>query len=157
MFSDQKWSTIVAVIFPVLMFAPVWIGCDDSTSTGSKGVTLSSSAVVAGDCKVFDELKAADGYTPDQDCLVYAIDDQGTLQVTHINAGFNCCPDSFVVEVTQEDGLITFVESEDLTSGGCDFKYSFNPRLAFDFRKIRSEMIRLLVKYPFQVYPDGLA
>jgi hypothetical protein len=55
----------------------------------------------------------------DQSCISYEYDGEEMLSVTHNNAGFNCCPDYFVVDVALDGNIITLTESEVLDQGGC--------------------------------------
>lgn len=56
----------------------------------------------------------------DQDCIEYAYDGHSVLHLRHVNAGFNCCPDSLLAEFEVSSGQIVIDEAEDLTTGGCD-------------------------------------
>jgi hypothetical protein len=69
-------------------------------------------------CKTFAGGKPADTIPTNLDCLAYQYDGEGILQLTHINAGFNCCPSSLTAEITIEGDLITIVEAENFDSGG---------------------------------------
>lgn len=71
-------------------------------------------------CKEFSKDGATDSIPPDQDCMVYQYDGEGVLLLEHINAGFNCCPDELLAEITIQDNIITIEEDESLESGGCD-------------------------------------
>ena len=70
-------------------------------------------------CKQFTATAAtAVEFTEEQSCLVwdYSNEGFGTLTLTHINAGFNCCP-TLDVSVDVENGTITLHEVE--TLGEC--------------------------------------
>ena len=70
-------------------------------------------------CKEFQKGTPMDGTPPDQDCIEYQYDGTGVLLLKHINAGFNCCPDDILADITIEDNIITIEEDESLESGGC--------------------------------------
>jgi len=70
-------------------------------------------------CKVFQKGNAVDGAPPDQDCIEYQYDGSGILLLKHLNAGFNCCPDEILADITIEDNNIIIEENESLESGGC--------------------------------------
>jgi hypothetical protein len=53
-----------------------------------------------------------------QDCLEYQYDGQGTLLLTHRNAGLNCCPGNFPATVTVGEGVITIDETP--IPGNCE-------------------------------------
>jgi len=71
-------------------------------------------------CKQFQKGTATDGTPPDQDCIEYQYDGTGVLLLNHLNAGFNCCPDEILADITIENNIITIGEDESLESGGCD-------------------------------------
>jgi hypothetical protein len=71
-------------------------------------------------CKEFQKGTAIDSIPPDQDCIEYQYDGSSVLLLKHINAGFNCCPDEILAEITIESNVITIDENESLEiSGGC--------------------------------------
>ncbi len=68
-------------------------------------------------CKTFETIPNYDVTPPDQDCIEYNYDGEGTLLLTHVNAGFNCCPE-IETNVIIEDNTIIIEEIEIL--GECD-------------------------------------
>ncbi len=70
-------------------------------------------------CKEFQKGTAIDSTPPDQDCIEYQYDGAGLLLLKHVNAGFNCCPDEILADITIEGNVITIEENESLESGGC--------------------------------------
>ncbi|MEW5924218.1 MAG: dockerin type I domain-containing protein [Candidatus Zixiibacteriota bacterium] len=70
-------------------------------------------------CKNFLPGKA-DFMTPsDQDCAQYSYNEAAnTLSLTHVNAGFNCCPEEILAEVTFSNDTITIIESESFGEWG---------------------------------------
>jgi hypothetical protein len=66
------------------------------------------------DCKGSAKGIQADSITSDQSCIEYQYDGQKLL-LKHINAAFNCCPDSLLAEITLWNNDITIVEQESLT------------------------------------------
>lgn len=71
-------------------------------STGPQG-----SLVGHGDCRSGTG-KAAQG----NDCIQYAYDGDGVLQIRHRNAAFNCCPTKIEADVSVADGVIRIEERE---------------------------------------------
>ncbi|MBN1442175.1 MAG: hypothetical protein JXA90_05665 [Planctomycetes bacterium] len=59
-------------------------------------------------CKDFPDIG---GVPPDQACIQYVYE-SGVLHLTHVNAGFNCCPDALVAEIIFDEGAITIREAE---------------------------------------------
>lgn len=71
-------------------------------------------------CKEFEKATLFDGTPPDQDCIEYQYDGEGTLLLKHVNAGFNCCVDDILAEITLVGNLITITEIEEPPGGWCD-------------------------------------
>jgi hypothetical protein len=70
---------------------------------------------------------------PNQDCIEYQYDGEGRLLLTHVNAGFNCCPDTIAADITIEGNVITISESQSLeVSGGCDCLCLFDLYMEID-------------------------
>jgi len=55
--------------------------------------------------------------TPTQDCLQWNYDGSSVLTLTHIDAGFNCCPGDISATVQISGNNITITEAE--TQQGC--------------------------------------
>jgi hypothetical protein len=72
--------------------------------------------VASSDCK--SVLKAATAFdvSADQDCLEYDYDGDSVLVFKHVNAAFNCCPDSFTAVFDFVGQSITIREIEWLTT-----------------------------------------
>ncbi len=68
------------------------------------------------DCK--DYSWARDSVPLDQDCIEYSYDGASTLRLTHVNAGFNCCPAEILVDISIEGNVITITENETFDAGG---------------------------------------
>jgi len=70
-------------------------------------------------CKSFEGLKSEEAVPPDQDCISYSYDGiGGTLDFTHINAGFNCCPGVISAAIDIVDDTIIVTESENYDEFG---------------------------------------
>jgi hypothetical protein len=67
-------------------------------------------------CKEFsnsNELKTTSKISPAQSCLEYIFDSQtGILSLKHINAGFNCCPDSLFCQLKIKGDTLIIIEFE---------------------------------------------
>ncbi len=75
-------------------------------------------------CKTFDR----DTTPPDQDCIIWEYDEEGLLELTHVNAGFNCCPE-LTTDITIEGTNIIIEEIE--LSGDCDCLCLFDLNYTF--------------------------
>jgi hypothetical protein len=67
-------------------------------------------------CKSWSKSTPPESATPDQDCLYWEYDGESVLQLIHVNAGANCCPDDIVAEITIESPEITIEEAEVLST-----------------------------------------
>jgi len=77
-------------------------------------------------CKSFQLGQAVAYVSSDSDCVAYDYDGSGILHLTHVNAGFNCCPEPISADIAVETGQITIDEKEGLESGGCDCQCLFD-------------------------------
>ncbi|MBT3242800.1 MAG: hypothetical protein HN352_06590 [Bacteroidetes bacterium] len=78
-----------------------------------------------GDCKGFG-MKSESDYPSDTDCLIFEYDGDSILTISHINAGFNCCPERFMVDVEIRNDTIFVLESEGEGVCDCDCLYDMN-------------------------------
>ena len=84
------------------------------------GGGLSGMVIDHSGCLSFDGSAASSSTPANQSCISYEYDGSGVLAINHENAGFNCCPDKFLIDVNLEGNTITITESETLDQGGCD-------------------------------------
>jgi hypothetical protein len=88
-----------------------------------KGQLISKSV-----CK--SNLKSTTGITDTPDslsCVDYSFDNStNKLTIKHINAGFNCCPDSFYCNVSLSNDTIIIQEIERNPKCDCDCIYDLN-------------------------------
>jgi len=111
--------------------------------------------VTHGGCKWFTVETGATGPAADQDCMLWLYDGLGTLQIQHLNAGFNCCPSEMDVAVEREDALIRIIESEYFDeSGGCDCLCLFD--LQFDIGDVAPGDYTITVEEPYRHPGDDL-
>lgn len=126
---EAPTSRVFVFLIAALTFLP---GCGDSSSPLHRphdpGATLT--IVDYEGCKQFDAAALA-ATPPDQDCVLYEWNGDGTLLLSHVNAGFNCCPGEIIaeIEVVLADydpgpNLIRITEGE--TDGMCDCQCLFD-------------------------------
>lgn len=96
----------------------VIIGCDREGKV-VPSVELTGST----DCKDIS-LKAGAAHSSDQDCIQYKWLDGDTLNIKHVNAGFNCCPQGFRVALRVSGDTLIISESEN--SSLCDCSCLFD-------------------------------
>ncbi|RKX26389.1 MAG: hypothetical protein DRP47_08265 [Candidatus Zixiibacteriota bacterium] len=100
----------VAVVVLAIVGAMVVItGCSSSTDGG--GNQPSGMLIDYSGCGIHTVDKVAQSFSLDQDCVVYEYDGEGTLQLTHFNAGFNCCTD-LAADIDIDNNVITITETE---------------------------------------------
>ncbi|TSA36880.1 MAG: hypothetical protein D4R64_06560 [Porphyromonadaceae bacterium] len=97
-------------------------GCDREGS-----VVPSINLISNSECKG-KGLKAVADHSSDQDCIQYTWVSGDTLIIKHMNAGFNCCPDGFRVElkIVGDTLVITEVENASMCDCNCLFDLNYN-------------------------------
>ena len=93
--------------------------CLEETTAPPKGPAQPAGALVATtECKT-----AAPGlgpaYPANRDCIVWEHDGNGTLNITHVNAGLNCCPGTIRAEIEIADNEIVIAAGEGDDSDPC--------------------------------------
>jgi len=98
------------------------LGCDRKESV-NQTISLISSSI----CKGRD-LKSAADQSSDHDCIQYSWVNGESLLIKHVNAGFNCCPDGFQVDlkVAGDTLIITETENASLCDCNCLFDLNYN-------------------------------
>lgn len=100
------------------------MGCDREPAA-VPGIKLVGSS----ECKDFG-LKSASDHPSDQDCIQYKWVSGDSLRITHVNAGFNCCPGGFRIELNVVGDTLVISESENASLCDCnclfDLKYNLS-------------------------------
>jgi hypothetical protein len=111
---------MVRISLKALAVVALLFSACSNNSTGA-GDTESPAGRTVGHtgCKTILSSSTSGNAATDQACLDYAYDGQSGLQLRHVNAVFNCCPDSVGGEIRIENHTITIDESEWL-SNPCD-------------------------------------
>lgn len=65
------------------------------------------------ECK---NLISIEDFNTDKECIEYTYDGSN-LEIKHVNAGLNCCPEPINARITVENGVITIDESK--SANGC--------------------------------------
>ncbi len=116
----MRIATGVCVTFVsmALLFAA---GCGDTDNgvTNTQTGTPTGNLISSTGCKYLDVDRTLDVYPVTSDCIMHRWDGLGTLRITHVNAGFNCCPGDLSATISVEDGLILIVEAESEASCHC--------------------------------------
>lgn len=107
---------LVAVTLSVV-FLFAGAGCDDKSADVEKPAPVGSLVSNTG-CKE----TVAQAFIPfdsAQDCLEWVYDGTGTLQLKHVSAAFNCCPEHLLATIVVMEDTIDITEDEQLDQGGC--------------------------------------
>lgn len=112
----KKIKSLTVIVF----IAVTWLSCErQNANLGDLSVTVSSDMV----CKGNTPLKSNDP-VPENSCINYSYDGDSLLTLTHLNAGFNCCPERFAVDIeVKDDSLII---REDNVKLGCKCNCLYN-------------------------------
>ncbi|MEW6368010.1 MAG: hypothetical protein AB1714_25570 [Acidobacteriota bacterium] len=114
-------------------------GCGDQReSIGVMGAMVNHT-----DCKTLSQLPRAAAAS--QDCLVWQYNGQDSLQINHVNAGFNCCPGELTADITVENKVITIREKE--REAGCSCLCLFD--LTYKFENLEPGPYRIQVVEPY--------
>jgi hypothetical protein len=102
-------------------------------------------------CRLFMKPVEKDSIPLDQDCVEYAYDGAGVLDISHLNAGLNCCP-VFAAEFSLIGNVITIEELDSLYMGGCDCLCLFD--IDYQIQGITPGVYTLRVIEPYLQEPD---
>jgi len=143
-----------AVLTMLLLLAVIFVvsGCGDDDNPAESN--LEGRLVSSTGCKEFVTGKPAFDTPSGQSCVEFDYSDSKTLRLTHINAGFNCCPGEIGGEFAIADNVITITEWE--TVQGCHCLCLFD--LVFEITNLPPGVytIRFIEPYMAEVYnPEG--
>lgn len=103
---------LAALLIPAaLLLLPA---CEDKAVTGTGGSEddRTGRIVSVTDCKDPVETSSSATAVLVPDCFSYHYDGSGALQLTHINAGLNCCPGTIISDIDFKENTITIAEAE---------------------------------------------
>ncbi|MFH1313083.1 MAG: hypothetical protein ABIJ00_07610 [Candidatus Eisenbacteria bacterium] len=115
-------------------------GCNETSCTGSDSTGPIGRLVRSTGCKTWELATDTDGVASDQDCIEWRLDAPGRLLLTHVNAGFNCCPKFDAVTYVEND-TIFIVERE--LEGQCDCICLFD--LDYEIRDLEPGVYEVIV------------
>lgn len=100
------------------------IACDKEAE--NQPLEFSGKLISHTDCK---HLKSSN-FENNQSCVEYIFDKQNNkLSITHINTGFNCCPDSLWCTISKTENKIIIEEFEASLGCKCNCLYDFEIEL----------------------------
>ena len=109
-----------------ILVALLSVGCQKPSGVEPSSGTLSGTLLSHTGCKT--EVSGYDT-TSNLDCVSYAYDGRNVLYITHINAGFNCCPGTISADFRFQDGTIDVFESESEAACLCDCLFDVDYRI----------------------------
>ena len=106
--------------FAITVIALGLLSCNNKAANPPGGDTSPNGDVTSHtSCKGGSLASATIAIPNNQDCIEYSYDGQSVLLLKHVNAGFNCCPDSLTADFQIASGEIIIDEAEFLTNHGC--------------------------------------
>ncbi|HKM12548.1 MAG TPA: hypothetical protein PK155_07055 [Bacteroidales bacterium] len=117
----MKTKTVLITML-ALCFLLGGAGCDKETSNESLRIKDFSYL----GCKETKGLRAT---LHGEEYIEYKAVADGYLHIKHVNAVFNCCPDTIKADVSMEDNIITINESETNPICDCICDYDLEYRL----------------------------
>jgi hypothetical protein len=132
------------IIYPVLIVSLITcvVCCEKSNEKGKK--PFSGELTSSSSCK--SNLKSSLHYsgTPDSvSCIEYSFD-KGNSQLTlkHVNAAFNCCPDSIYCKISLKGDTILIQEFEKKSQCNCSCIYDLDMQVnGLDLKKYQLKFI----------------
>ena len=122
-------STINPIV--IFLITGLFIYSCENEKTGSEQLKITGNLVNNSPCK--NELKSNSGVfdTPDSlSCVEYSFDDSNNkLIIKHINAGFNCCPESLYCDVSLSNDTVIIQEFEAAALCDCDCLFDLDIEL----------------------------
>ena len=104
---------IVLILFPVFF---ALISCNDENNSNIEQ-SITGKVVHSTGCKTSKSLIIENN----QSCLQYVYDEVSrTLHLTHVNAGFNCCPGDISCDINMENFIISITEKEEAPMCNCN-------------------------------------
>lgn len=122
----RDYTTMMRLVFAVLFavgLSYLVCTCAEDENVGGDGMTVSLTAHTG--CKT--GVKSGDSdreLSTGQSCIDYAYNPGNhQLTLTHLNAGFNCCPESLFCHITLQKDTIVIEEKERSAMCKCDCLY----------------------------------
>ncbi len=122
----MKFKTIISMALCVVCVIGLMVnGCKKSSEVQ---VDPSGALLQANGCKQFLADTRKNGFVPGphNDCIDYQYDGSGKLILSHINAGFNCCPGEITAEIEFNGSLVIITEAEEKQDCRCNCLFDLN-------------------------------
>jgi len=107
-------------ILIVGLIALTGVGCEpQGNDLGPLAISVTSDMI----CRANVPFKTGDP-KPESSCIRYSYDGDSVLTIKHLNAGFNCCPESFSTDIEVKGDSLIIREGE--MKAGCRCNCLFN-------------------------------
>lgn len=138
------------LILSAFLAVTIFVGCDDDGTGPGNAQQITGTLVAHSDCGGFDFGTDASGdITSSQSAVAWEWDGHGTLNLRHINAAFNCCPE-ISCEFAIDQNVITVVEHDE---GDCDCLCLFDADFQITGLTIGIYTIKFEEKYLYETDP----
>lgn len=118
--------------------------CTSPTGPGPAGRLVGRT-----DCKGSGVVPAGPAPVSSQECVEYDYDGRSLLRLKHVNAGFNCCPDTISADIDVSGRTVRIEETESSSLCDCSCLYD----LSYEITALPPGTYRLEVIGPYQ--PDS--
>jgi hypothetical protein len=130
----------IKLVGMLLLAISGWSCRQDNPETQPLSVTVSSDMI----CRSGQPLKTSDP-APETSCIKYRYNDDKLLAITHLNAGFNCCPESFAADIEVKGDSLIIREGE--RKQGCKCNCLFNVEISVKNLPAESYHVRFVEPY----------
>lgn len=137
----MKASTNLILIFLV---TALFIICCEKDNSSKKEINFSGSLTSYSSCKNNFKSTLEVNETPDTlSCVEYVFDNENNkLTLKHINAGFNCCPDTITCDIKLNGDTIQIEEHEGAALCDCNCVYDLDLEIkGVEAKKYRVKMV----------------
>ncbi|MDA3844560.1 MAG: hypothetical protein PF588_09360 [Candidatus Kapabacteria bacterium] len=101
--------------------------CQTDTTSTNPDLFPGGEVVYFSDCKDGETNEIAKEIDNSHAAIQYhSIAEEHKLEIRHINAGFNCCPDEITADISIEDGVISISEKEAVAGCKCNCLYDID-------------------------------
>ena len=112
----KKLTILIIAIVGISFWA-----CQTDTASTNPDLFPGGEVVYFSDCKDWETNEIAKEIDDSHAAIQYHyIAEEYKLEIRHINAGFNCCPDKITADISIEDGVISISEKEAVAGCKCN-------------------------------------
>lgn len=125
LFISTYKKRIISIFVSLLVLSLITTYCSLSES---EGITSGPEVLLINhsECKDFNSSRNTFSLDSSIDCIQFDYNGSGVLTLTHINAGFNCCPGQITANINIEDNIIIIEEAEEIAGCHCNCLYDID-------------------------------